>query len=75
MFMNGLAGPVLVRAYALERLVDAVQQRKAGRPEPSRRGSTAALGWVLRAAGRRLIRLGDWLQNRSLPPPMIDICG
>ena len=74
MFMNGLTGPVLVRAYALEQLVEAARQLKAGRPEPSRRGWTVVLGWVLRAAGGRLIRLGDWLQNRSLPPPMIDIC-
>jgi len=74
MFMNTFGGPALVRAYALELLVDAVQHQKANRPQPSRRRSAAALGRILRGAGRQLIRLGDRLASRSVMPPMIDIC-
>ena len=79
MFINSLGGPALVRAYALELLVDAAQQHNAqqhntNRPQPSRRQSAAALGWVLGGTGRLLIRWSDWLARRSVTPPMIDIC-
>jgi hypothetical protein len=74
MFMNGLGGPALVRAYALELLVDAARQHNTNRPQPSRRRSAAALGWVLGGTGRLLIRLSDWLARRIVTPLMIDIC-
>jgi hypothetical protein len=74
MFINSLGGPALVRAYALELLVDAAQQHNTNRPQSSRRRSAAALGWVLGGTGRLLIRWSDWLARRSVTPPMIDIC-
>jgi len=74
MFINSLGGPALVRAYALELLVDAAQQHNTNRPQPSRRRSAAALGWVLGGTGRLLIRWSDWLARRTVTPPMIDIC-
>ena len=75
MFMNGLGGPALVRAYALELLVDAVRQREANRAEVSRRRLTTAFGSILRSTGRLSIRLSDWLAGRSVTAPAIDVCG
>ena len=75
MLMEYWNGPGLVKAYALDLLVDAVRQHRASRPQPSRRRLAAVCGRALRAAGAFLTRLGDRLANRPARFPAIDSCG
>jgi hypothetical protein len=74
MVMYHWGGPGLVKAYALELLVDAARQRAAARPPRSRRRLTAAIGRARRATGALLTRLGDGLAARPATSPVSEIC-
>ena len=66
--------PGLVRAYALEMMLEAMQQPRAIRSKRPRRRLRTAFAQALRSTGSLLVWAGDRLAAHS-PAPLAPGCG